>query len=88
MARQHLEAYTTVSEVVQSIDQAAEIPSQPVQLPDVERVALPQRLQASRKPRPIVAAARGAVPVDLLWTDPGLHQGVTLQVENLATINL
>ena len=70
------------------IDQMVEVAAELVQLPDVERIAFAQTLQASLKTWTIVAAPRGKVLLEPRGLDAHGGKGVALQVENLRAIRL
>ena len=76
---------------VQLIDRRHEMfqaAPQAVELPDDERVARLQGLQAGLQPRAVVMATRGAVLVDAPFVDAGSDQSIALQVEELRTVCL
>jgi hypothetical protein len=68
------------------IDQVSQVPPQPVEFPDHQRIPLAYRLQTIFKSRPIVAVARGSIFIEVPGIDTGLAQGITLQIGNLAAI--
>jgi hypothetical protein len=88
LPRQHPEADVADGEVVHRVDQVPEIPAEAVELPDHERIAFPQRLQAGRQAGSIVAAAGGEVLVEVLRPDAGGEQGIPLQVQHLGPVRL
>jgi hypothetical protein len=73
---------------VDEIDQMVEVSAEPVQLPDDERIAFTQTLQASLKTWTIVAAPRGKVLIEPRGLNARGGKGVALQVENLRAIRL
>ena len=66
----------------------AQVAPEPVEFPNNQRVAAPQRLEGGIKPRPVVAPPRGAVLIDVLGRDPGRGERVALEVVDLAAVRL
>ena len=88
LAGQDPQARAAARELVDRVDEVAQVAPEPVELPRHQHVALPQRLEAGGEPRPVVALAGGQVLVEVLGLDPGGEQGVALQVEQLAAVGL
>src|SRR5512135_2674437 len=88
LAGEHLQADPTGGQLVHRVDQVAEVPAQPVELPDDQRVALAQRLQARRQAGAIVATAGRRVLIDVPAVNTRGEQGVPLQVGHLAAVRL
>jgi len=65
-----------------------QVAPEPVQLPEHERVAGLQRLEAGEEAGPGVIAAGGKVLVNALGPDAGGEQGVALRRERLAAVAL
>ena len=61
------------------VDEVAQVPAEPVELPGGQDVTFPQRLEAGGEPGPVIAPAGGQVLVEA-GTDAGGEQGVALQV--------
>jgi hypothetical protein len=64
VARQHLETDAAHAEVVNEVDEVAQVAPQPVKLPDDECVPATQRLKCRIESRPSVEAAGGAILVE------------------------
>ena len=88
VAGQHLEADAACGQVVHGVDQVAEVTAQPVELPDHERIALPQRLEAGGQAGPVIAFPGGGVLLEVTRIDVGGEQGIALQVGDLAAVRL
>src|SRR5262249_53760265 len=82
------EANLSLHEVVDGVDEVAQIAPQAIKLPDDQRVALAQRLEAGLQAGPVVLLARGAILVEVLGLDAGGCECVTVQVEHLRTVRL
>jgi len=61
LAGQHLQADAAHGQLVNQVDQVAQIPPQPVQLPHHQGVAGPQSLDAGHQALAVVALARGLI---------------------------
>ena len=59
MAGQDLEAHAMGRQIVHGIDQMPQVAPEAVELPDDQRIALPQGLEAGRQAGTVVAPARG-----------------------------
>ena len=70
------------------IDQVAQVAAEPVEFPRHQRVALPQRLEAYFKTRPIVPLAGCLVLIEMSRFDAGGEQRIALQIERLAAVGL
>jgi hypothetical protein len=57
MTGQDLQTHATRCQVVNGIDQVAQIAAEPIKLPHDQRVTFTKRLQASSQPRSIIASA-------------------------------
>ena len=64
-----------------------EVPSQTVELPDDECIAVPQRLQTGSEGRAVLVFAGGFIFIEVLSPDTGSEERVALQVEDLAAIS-
>jgi hypothetical protein len=73
---------------VDRVDEVAEVAAEPVELPDDERVAPAQRLEAGGEPGPVVAPARREVLVEVRGIDPGGDERVALEVRDLGPVRL
>ena len=88
LAGEHPQADAAGGQLLHGVDQMGEVAAQAVELPDDEHVVRPQRTQAVVESRPVVAAAGGAVVVDVVGVDALGPQGVALQVQRLGAIRL
>jgi hypothetical protein len=68
------------------VDEVVEVAAEPVELPDDERVAVAQRLEAGGETGTIVAIPGGAVVVELDCVDAGGEQRIALQVGGLGSV--
>jgi len=59
LAGQHLQPDTTGGEVVDGVDQVAQVPAEPVELQHHQRVALSPRLEAGGETGPVCAVPVG-----------------------------
>ena len=76
----------TLREVVDQVDEVAQVAPEPVELPRNQDITLPQRLEAGGEPRPVVTLARGQILVEVAGLDTGGEQCVPLQVQDLRAI--
>lgn len=67
-------------------NEVVQVAAEAVELPDDERVALTERLEARGEARPVVAAAGGTVFVQPANGDAGGKQRVALQLEGLRAV--
>ena len=88
MARQHVETDAADAEVVNDVDEVAQIAPQPVELPDDEGVPATQGLQGSVESKTGVEAAGGAVLVESAPGNARSPQRVPLQIGALRTTGL
>src|SRR5215213_11390301 len=65
LACQDLQADPASGQIMDEIDQVAQVATEPVEFPCDQRIALPQRLEACLQTRPIIALAGGLVLVDV-----------------------
>ena len=85
---QHLEADAACGQVMHRVDQVPQIAAQPVELPDDQRIALPQRLEAGGQAGPVIPLAGGGVFIEVPGIDACGEQGIALQVGDLAAVRL
>jgi hypothetical protein len=71
-------------QIIDEIDQVAQVAAEPVELSRHQRVALPQRLEARLQARPIIALAGSLILIEVSRFDAGGEQRIALQVECLA----
>lgn len=71
---------TPLGEVVDGVDEVAQIAAETVELPDQEGVVLSECFQAGGQVRPIILFTRSMVFVELLGFDSGGQERVPLQV--------
>ena len=83
-----LEPDAALGELVDQVDEVAQVAAEPVELPRDQDVAPPQRLEAGGEPGPVVALAGGQVLVEVAGLDAGGEQGVPLQVQDLRAVGL
>ena len=88
VAGQHLEADAACGQIMHGIDQVPQIAAQPVELPDDQRIALAQCLQAGGKSGPVIPLAGGGVFIEMAGIDASGEQGIALQVVDLAAVRL
>ena len=77
-----------VRELLDDVDEVAEVSSEAVELPDDERVLRAKRLKARVEPRAAIALARRLVLVDRLRRDARGDERIALGVEALGAIGL
>ena len=65
MPGQHLEADAACGRVMHRIDRVPQVTDQAVELPDDERIAIPQRLEAGGQAGPVVPLAGNGVLVEV-----------------------
>ena len=83
LARQHPQSDPAIYQTGGQPDKVREVPAEPVKFPYHQRVARPQRLEASLQPRTTVAPAGGPILVHGLRRHAGRGQCVALEVEPL-----
>ena len=66
---EHPQAHAAGRQVLHSVDQVGKGAAEPVELPDDEHVARPERAQAAVESRAVVADAGRAVVVDVASVD-------------------
>ncbi len=71
LAGQHPESNSAAGEIIDGVDQVAEIAPEPVEFPHDKRVALAKRLQARREAWSLVELAGRRVAVDVPLADAG-----------------
>ena len=71
LARQDLQADPAPGQVMDEIDQVAQVAAEPVEFPRDQRIALPQRLEAYLQTRPIIALAGRRILVEVSRFDTG-----------------
>jgi len=54
LAREHFEPHATVCDVMDRVDQVAQVSTESVEFPYQESIALPERLQARRQVRAVI----------------------------------
>ena len=86
VARQHLETDAPRAEVVNDVDEVAQVAPQPVELPDDEGIPATQRLECGIESRPRVQPPGGAVLVEPARGNAGGPQRVALQIGALRSI--
>jgi len=80
---EHSEADLLIGQAPDGVDQMSQGPPQPIKFPDDQHLAGAKRAQTSLEAGSIIAAAGGAVLINLvLWNARGA-QGVELEVEGL-----
>jgi len=80
---QHLQPDTARPEILRRRHEVTQIATEPVELPDDERVAWLERLQAGGEARPDIMATRGHILIDAGWIDAGREQRVALRLQRL-----
>jgi len=85
-ARQDFEAHLALLEQVDDPDQMLQIPPEPIQFPDDQRIARLEGLQTAAQPRAVILPAGGQVCVDTMGIDPRRCQGIALEIEHLGAI--
>ena len=75
-------------QVVDSVDEVAQVPPQAVKLPDEQRIALTERLEAGLKSGPVVALPGGLILIEVPCRDAGGDERIALQVEDLGAVRL
>jgi hypothetical protein len=85
---EHFETDPPVGEVLRGIDEVAEVPAEPVELPDEQDVPLSQGFEAGQQPRPVVALAGCLVVVEVFRPHARCDEGIFLEVEYLAAVGL
>ena len=83
VASEHLEAHAALCEIADEPHDVGQRATDPVQLPDRDRVALARDIERPVEARPLRALAGADVLVDPPGQDTGLEQRVALQVETL-----
>lgn len=75
-------------EVLDQVDEVAQIATEAIELPDDDHVSLPRRLEARGEPRPVLSLAGRLVLVNCGIHDSGGAQSIPLQVETLRAVRL
>jgi len=83
-----LQADAALGQVVDDVDQMAQVPAEPVELPDHEGVAVAEGFEARGQVRPVILLPGGPVFVEGICVDAGGHERVALQVCGLGTVGL
>jgi hypothetical protein len=65
-------------QVVDGVDEVVQVAAERVELPDDERVAIPQRFRARGEPGAVIASSGGVVVVEVRGVDTGVEQRVVL----------
>src|SRR3954452_2841461 len=78
LTSQDAQADAAVAEILHRVDEMSQVTAEPVELPDHEDIALAQRLEARRKPRPVVTLSGGLVLIDVVWLHGGFDQRIPL----------
>src|SRR4051794_396661 len=85
---QDLQTDLASGQIMDEIDQMAQVAVEPVEFPRHQRISLPQRFETRLQTRPIIALAGRLVLVEVSRFDAGGEQRVTLQIERLAAVGL
>jgi hypothetical protein len=86
LAGEDLQPDAAGGEVVDGVDQVVKVATEPVELPDHERVPVPERFEAGGEPGTVVAAPGGVIVVEVVGIDAGGEQRVALQVGGLRSV--
>lgn len=71
VASEDLQAHTALRELVDQVDEVAQVAPEPIELPGDQDVTLPQGFEAGREPGPVVALSGDQVLVEVLGLGPG-----------------
>jgi hypothetical protein len=71
VARQHLEAYAASAEVVNDVDEVAQVAPQAVELPDDKNVTVTECFQCRIESRPRIELTVGAILIEPAGGNPG-----------------
>jgi hypothetical protein len=82
------EANLPYAERVHGRYQMLQVSTEPVQLPQDQRVPRLKRAQTGRQPRPVVAPARSQILINAPGLDTDRRESIALEVEHLAAIGL
>ncbi len=85
MAGEDLQPDAAAGQVVDGVDQVVQVAAEPVELPDDERVPVPERFEAGGETGAVVVASGGVVVVEVVGVDAGGEQRVPLQVDSLGS---
>lgn len=77
-----------LGQIVDQIDEVAEIAAEAVEFPDDKGITTAQRLQARRKTGPILFLSRRGILIDISDLDTSLCQRIALKVVDLAAVSL
>jgi hypothetical protein len=88
LADQDLQANLASGQIMEEIDQVAQVAAESIELPRHQRITLPQRLEACLQTRPIVALAGCLVLIEVPRFNTGGKECIALQVERLAAVGL
>ena len=88
LARKHPEPDFALHQVVDRVDEMAEVAAKPVELPNDQRVALAQRLEARFQTGAIILFARGLILIEAGRLHTGRDQRIALEVEDLRPVRL
>ena len=83
LPRQDLETDTTLGEVMNGVDEVAQVATDAVDLPGRKRITFAQRLETRFQPRTAVAFTGRVILVDAVRLDPGRKKRIALQVGGL-----
>jgi hypothetical protein len=70
------------------VDEVAQIPAKPIELPNHQAVAGSKRLETGGEAWSVVKPSRSAIFIGAVRIDLGGDEGVALQVEHLAVVDL
>ena len=85
-ARQHFEPDLALAQVIHQPQQVFEVASQPVKLPDHQRIPRLQGFETGLKTWPAVLTPRGVIFIKTRGLHPGSQQGIALEVQRLRAI--
>src|ERR1700679_3412821 len=88
VAGEHLETDVARAEVVNGIDEVAQVAAQPIELPNDQGVPTAQGLEGGIESRPRIEAAGGAVLVEPARGNSGGPKSVALQIGALRSVRL
>jgi hypothetical protein len=88
VAGEHLETDAAHAEVVNDIDEVAQVAAQPIELPNDQGVPTAQGLEGGIESRPRIEAAGGAVLVEPARGNSGGPKSVALQIGALRSVRL
>jgi hypothetical protein len=86
LAGENLQPDAASGQIVDCVDEVVQVAAEPVELPDDERVAIAERLQACGETGAVIGAARGVVVVEVRGVDAGREQSVALEFDGLGSV--